>query len=60
MKPQPTFYVNVKLWLHLDMLIWAPFLDPEDTKSVSLGAIWNFSKLTGLPLIDIGHKGPVN
>jgi len=25
------------------------FLEPEDIKSLSLGAIWNFSKATGLP-----------
>jgi len=25
------------------------FLEPEDDKSVSLGAIWNFSEATGLP-----------
>jgi len=24
------------------------FLDPEDVKSINLGAIWNFSKGTGL------------
>ena len=36
------------------------FFNPEAIKSVSLGAIWNFSKVTGLPWIDIGHKGPVN
>ena len=24
-------------------------LDPEDVKSLSLGAIWSFSKRTGLP-----------
>ena len=24
-------------------------LEPEDIKSISLGAIWNFSKVTGLP-----------
>jgi hypothetical protein len=35
------------------------FLDPEDIKSISLVAIWNFSKKTGLPYIDMGHKGPV-
>jgi hypothetical protein len=23
--------------------------EPEDTKTISLGAIWNFSKVTGLP-----------
>jgi hypothetical protein len=28
--------------------IWAPFLDPEDIKILSLGAIWNFGKGTGL------------
>ena len=25
------------------------FMEPEDIKSISLGAIWNFSKVTGLP-----------
>jgi hypothetical protein len=25
------------------------FLEPEDIKSLSLGATWNFSKATGLP-----------
>jgi len=28
--------------------IWVPFLDPENIKVLSLGAIWNFSKGTGL------------
>jgi hypothetical protein len=28
------------------------FLEPED--------IWNFSKATGFPWIDMGHKGRVN
>jgi hypothetical protein len=36
------------------------FLEPEDIKIISLGAIWNLSKVTGLPYIDMGHKGPVN
>ena len=36
------------------------FLEPEDVKRVSLGAIWNFSKATWLPYINMGHKGPVN
>jgi len=36
------------------------FLGPEVIKSVSLGAIWNFSKVRGLPSIDMGHKGLVN
>jgi len=35
------------------------FLELEDINSISLGAIWNFSKATGLPEIDMGHKGPV-
>ena len=37
-----------------------PFsLEPEDIKSISLGAIWNFSKVTVLPWFDMGHKGTV-
>jgi hypothetical protein len=28
--------------------IWVPFLDPEDIKILSLGAIWNFGIGTGL------------
>jgi hypothetical protein len=28
--------------------IWVPFLDPEDIEILSLGAIWKFSKGTGL------------
>ena len=35
------------------------FLEPEDIKSLGLGANWNFSKITGLPWFDVGHKGPV-
>jgi hypothetical protein len=31
------------------------FLDPEDTKSISLGVIWNFSKGTGLPELVSGY-----
>jgi len=33
-------------------------LDTEDI--ISLGTIWNFRKVTGLPRIDMGHKGPIN
>jgi hypothetical protein len=36
------------------------FLEPEDIKNISMGVIWNFSKATGLPKIDMGHKGSVN
>jgi len=39
MKQQPTFCVSLKLWLHPDMHIWVCFFfDPEDIKSLSLGA----------------------
>jgi hypothetical protein len=36
------------------------FLEPEDIKGISLGVIWNFSKATGLPEIDMGLKGAVD
>jgi len=36
------------------------FLEPENIKNISLGAIWNFSKVMGLPWFDMGHKWPVN
>jgi len=42
MKPQPTFCVSAKLWIHSDIRIWVPFfLDPEDAKSVS---VWGLSE----------------
>jgi len=34
-------------------------LEQEENKSISLGAIWNFSKVTGLSSFDMRHKGPV-
>jgi hypothetical protein len=40
--------------------VYLDSLESEDIKSVNLGAIWNFSKATGLPQIDMGHKGTVN
>ena len=33
-------------------------LEPEDVRRIGLGAIWTYSKATGLPLFDMGHKGP--
>jgi hypothetical protein len=30
-------------------MLGLPFLEPEDNKNVSLAAIWNFGKVTGLP-----------
>ena len=38
---------------------WVPFLDPEAIKILSLGAIWNFSKGTGLSRIDMRLWGTV-
>jgi hypothetical protein len=32
------------------------FLEPENIKNVSMEAIWNFGKETGLPQIVMGHK----
>ena len=40
--------------------MWVPFLDPEDITILSVGAIWNFGKGTGLYRADIrlwGTKG---
>jgi hypothetical protein len=34
------------------------FLEPKDIQNISLGAIWSFSKASGLPWLDMGHKGP--
>jgi hypothetical protein len=30
-------------------LIWATFLDPDDFRSLSMGAMWDFSEGPGLP-----------
>jgi hypothetical protein len=48
MKPRPIMFVSVKLWFHSDVYLNS-CLEPEDTKTISLGAIWNFPKATGLP-----------
>ena len=37
--------------------IWVPFLVPGAIKILSLGAIWNFTKGTGLSWIDIRLRG---
>jgi len=36
MKPLPTFFVSVKLWLHSDMRIWAPY---ESQRTLRI-AVW--------------------
>jgi len=42
-----------------DVYLGSFSLKPEDIKSISLGVIWNFSKASGLPWFDVGHKGSV-
>ena len=37
--------------------IWVPFLDPEDIKILSLGAIWKFGKGTGLSWAVVKGQG---
>jgi hypothetical protein len=51
MKPQPTFSVTDReaLTSLTQVYLGSFFMDPEDIKSLSLGAIWNFSKGTGIP-----------
>jgi len=39
MKYLPTLSLSVKMWLHSDIHLGSFFLDPEDIKSLSLGAI---------------------
>ena len=34
------------------------FLELEDIRRIGLGAIWSYSRATGLPWFDMGHKGP--
>ena len=36
MKPLPTFFVSVKLWLHSDLCIWAPVSWSQRTLRVSV------------------------
>jgi len=44
------FDVSVKPWRTLRRTNFGSFfLDPEDVRSISLGAMWNFSRGTGLP-----------
>jgi hypothetical protein len=40
------------------MYLGSFFSEPQDIKSIILGSIWIFSKVTGFPLIDVEHKGP--
>jgi hypothetical protein len=48
-KPRTTFCVSVRPWLHSDIHIWVPsFLEPDDIRKLSIGAIWNLAKGAGL------------
>jgi hypothetical protein len=58
-KPQSTFCVSVRPWLHSDVHLGSLILDPEDIRILNIGAIWNFAKGTGLFNLvpNMGHKG---
>ena len=48
-KPQSTFCVSVRPWLHSGIHICVPsFLDPEDIRKLSTGANWDFANGTKL------------
>jgi hypothetical protein len=53
--------VSVRPWRHRHTYLGSFFFDPEDVRELSLGAIWNFIKRTGLMTWTLakGHKGPV-
>jgi hypothetical protein len=53
-KLQYTSCANVKLWLHSDMHTEVPSFRPRKCKESKSGVIWNLSKGTGLPWLDIG------
>jgi hypothetical protein len=51
---------EISFMLYVDpCLLGSLFLDPEDVRSLSLGAIWNFGNGAGLPWLGhqiTGHK----
>jgi len=48
-KPQSTFCVSVRPWLHSDTYIWVPlFLDSGDMRKLLIGVIWNCAEGSGL------------
>jgi len=49
MKPLPTFFCECEALASLRHEYLGSFLDPEPIKSITLGAIWNFSKETQVP-----------
>ena len=59
MKLQPTFFVNVKLWLHSDMCIWAPSSQSQRTLRVQVwGPSGTLVKQWGSYISTRGTKGP--
>ena len=40
-------------------LFWAPFLDPDYVRSLSLGALWNFCEAPMTWNQNMGYTGPV-
>ena len=59
MKPQPTFFVSVKLWLHSDMRIWAPSSWSQRTLRVEVwGPSGTLLKQQGSYKSIWGTKGP--
>jgi len=45
--PQESAYYEADSF-SAEKYIWVPFLHPEAIKILSVGAIWNFSQVTGL------------
>jgi hypothetical protein len=58
-KPQPMFCATAKPWLHSHTSLNS-FLDPEDVRSLSLGATSNFSKGKLLPWLEHQMTGQRN
>jgi hypothetical protein len=61
MKPRPTFFVTVNLWLHSDMCIWAPSSWSQRTSRVYVsGPSGTLAKQQGSHKLIWGTKGRVN
>ena len=58
MKPRSTFFVNVKLWLHSEMCIWASFSWSQSTSRVKVwGPFGTLAKQQGSHELIWGTKG---
>jgi hypothetical protein len=56
-KPLPTFFVSVKLWLHSDVCIWAPSSWSQRTLRVAWGPSGTSVKQQGSHELIWGTKG---